>query len=389
MNRYPVKTNCITVRTNRINIKTALSAAFLVVLPAIPILMTVPQAMAAEQNTGAPGIPFKQKTVPPQVTIDQKPVSAAVAVEKPGSPTVLVEQKEQKPPSPALTVEQKVVTPAPIIEPQSVLQTVPTDQKAVFPEVLVDTMPALRPAVVDRPGPVYHKVAPPVDNEKLTIAKELTDWLQNKLMDRKAIVAVVSRKGGRDLKGRDRTGMAHSGLAVYDPRVKTWILYQVLNNPKAGEPTAELWRMAPLDFFYGQTGYDKNALVLIPDRETQQRVYESILNGKAWKMAFTKKYNLLSGYDSADSLNCNKWILLTIAAARSDEYEPLKVLSVVSNGFSPGKIRLSFFAKEVVKRKPNVRTSELPTNGAVETVTPESLYDSGLFEEKHFVSEPI
>ncbi|MDZ4835563.1 MAG: DUF2145 domain-containing protein [Candidatus Melainabacteria bacterium] len=372
---------------NRFTAKTALSAAFLVVLPAIPILMTVPQAMAAEQKTGAPGIPFLQKSIPPPVAIKKKPLSAAGAVEqKPGPATVIIEQKS---PSPALSVEQQVVPAALTMEPSTVLQTAPTDQKPVFPEALVDTMPALRPAPVDRPGPIYHKIAPPVDQEKLTVAKQLTDWLQNKLMERKAIVAVVSRKGGRDLKGRDRTGMAHSGLAVYDPRVKTWILYQVLNNPKAGQPTAELWRMAPLDFFYGQTGYDKNALVLIPDRETQQRVYESILNGKAWKMAFTKKYNLLSRYDSADSMNCNKWILLTIAAARSDEYEPLKVLSVVSNGFSPGKIRLSFFAKEAVKRKTNIRTAELPTKGAVETVTAESLYDSGLFEEKHFVSEPI
>lgn len=244
---------------------------------------------------------------------------------------------------------------------------------------------------------------PPLDEKKLVVAKHLTDWMQSKLKEKMAIVAVVARKGGRDVKGRDRTGMAHSGLAVYDPRAQTWLLYQILNNPtgsvpsstsvqtplKSGVPTAELWRMAPLDFFYGQTGYEENALLLIPDRETQQRVYDSILNGNAWKMAFTKKYNLLSRYDSEDSMNCNKWILLTIAAARSDEYDPRKVLSIVSSGFSPGKIRLSFFAKQVVKNKPNVRTEELPDRGAVETVTPQSLYDSGLFENKFFVSEPI
>jgi hypothetical protein len=228
-----------------------------------------------------------------------------------------------------------------------------------------------------------------LDAKKVDVSKHLTDWMQKKLKEKKAIVAVVSRKGGRDVKGRDRTGMAHSGLAVYDPRAQTWIIYQVLNNPQSGEPTAELWRMAPLDFFYGQTGYDENALLMIPDRETQQRVYDSILNGKAWNMAFTKKYNLLSRFDSPDSMNCNKWILLTIAAARSDEYDPQKVLSVVSGGFSPGKIKLSFFAKQVVKNKPNVRLDELPGRGDVQTVTPQSLYDSGLFEEKLFVSDPI
>lgn len=255
--------------------------------------------------------------------------------------------------------------------------------------LLLLVLPVIPILLTVQPVIAQEKTAPPVDEKKLEVAKHLTDWMQNKLKEKGTIVAVVARKGGRDVKGRDRTGMAHSGLAVYDPRAQTWILYQILNNAKAGEPTAELWRMAPLDFFYGQTGYDENALLLIPDKETQERVYESILNGKAWNMAFTKKYNLLSRYDSADSMNCNKWILLTIAAARSDEYDPKKVLSVVSAGFSPGKIHLSFLAKQVVKKKQNVRTEELPNVGDVETVTPQSLYDSELFEEKFFASEPI
>ncbi len=225
-----------------------------------------------------------------------------------------------------------------------------------------------------------------IDEKKLTVAKHLTDWLQSTLQKKKAIVAVVSRKGGNDVKGRDWTGMAHSGLAVYDPRVQTWILYQILNSPSGGQPSAQLWRMAPIDFFYGQTGYEENALLLIPDKETQDRIYESVLNGKAWKMAFTKKYNLLSRYDSFDSLNCNKWILLTIAAARSDEYDPAKVLAIVHKGFNPAKLKFGFIAKQVVKRKSNVLVDELPNLGKVETVTPQSLYDSGLFQEKIFAN---
>ena len=223
-----------------------------------------------------------------------------------------------------------------------------------------------------------------VDAKKLEVAKHLTTWLQNTLFERRAIVAVVSRKGGRDTKGRDRTGMAHSGLAVYDPRAQTWILYQILNNQKGADAVAELWRTAPVDFFYSQTGYDEDALVLIPDTEVQRRIYESVLTGQAWKLAFTERYNLLSQYDSTDSLNCNKWILLTIAAARSDEYDPSKVLTIVRSGFEPGKIHLNPIAKHVAKRKPSVREEELPRVGDVKTVTPQSLYDSGLFNEKLF-----
>ena len=222
-----------------------------------------------------------------------------------------------------------------------------------------------------------------LDQQKLEVAKHLTDWMQSKLQSEKALVAVVSRKGGKDLKSRDKTGMAHSGLAVYDPRAQSWILYQILNVSKYDTAVAELWRSAPVNFFYGQTGYEENALILIPDEETQKRIYSSVLNGDAWKMAFTPNYNLLSKYDSNTSLNCNKWILMTIAAARTDDYDPDHVLNDIRKGFEPAKLHLNFIEKEVAKRKPNVRRAELPRFGSVETVTPESLLSSGLFQ-KHF-----
>jgi len=248
---------------------------------------------------------------------------------------------------------------------------------------ILDTAHAPTRAYADTPN-----TKQTIDERKLTVAKHLTDWMQSSLQARSAIVAVVSRKGGKDLKSRDYTGMAHSGLAVYDPRAQTWILYQVLNHSNSGIPTAELWKTAPLDFFYGQTGYDENALLLIPDAETQKRIYDGILSGKAWKLAFTKKYNLLSRYDSSDSLNCNKWILMNVAAARSEDYDPDHVLRIIHDGFDPAKLNFGFIARGVVKHKSNVRSSELPEHGPVQTVTPQSLYDSGLFQTRLF-THPI
>jgi hypothetical protein len=228
-----------------------------------------------------------------------------------------------------------------------------------------------------------------LDERKLDVAKHLTDWMQSQLVANKAIAAVVSRKGGKDLKSRDTTGMAHSGLAIYDPRAQTWILYQILNVPHNGEPIAELWRSAPVDFFYGQTGYEENALIMIPDQETQKRIYDAIVTGDAWKMAFTHNYNLLSTYDSAESLNCNKWILMTIAAARTQDFNPYNTLTTIRHGFEPAQIRLNFVERQVVKHKTNVRRQELPGySSAIETVTPESLYYSGLFPKKIFASQP-
>ena len=229
------------------------------------------------------------------------------------------------------------------------------------------------------------KAANQIDEPKLAIAKDLTQWLQNTLADKKALVAVVARKGGPDAKKHDATGMAHSGIAVYDPRAKTWIIYNLLNEGGT-PPQAALWRTAPLDFFYGQTGYDKDALVLIPDAVTQQRMYEAVLNGNYKKLQFTPTYNLLSSFDSPSSLNCNKWILMNLAAARQDNYQPKVVLQAIKTGYTPGQIKLNPIEKAVVRKKANVVASELPASGPIQTVTVESLYKSGMFTDKVFYS---
>lgn len=225
-----------------------------------------------------------------------------------------------------------------------------------------------------------------VDTAKLEVAKKLTAWLQSVLKEKQALVAVVARKGGEDVKKHDLTGMAHSGLAVYDPRAKTWLVYNLLYEQKGAEALNSLWKTAPLDFFYGQTGYEPDALLLIPEPEVQQRMYEAILNGNYKQLQFTQRYNLLSRYDSLDSLNCNKWLLLNIAAARSDNYNPAEVLKVIHQGFEPGLIRLNAIEKLVVKRKPNVRPEELRWHAPLETVTVESLYRSSLFQDRVFFS---
>src|SRR5688500_8324218 len=150
----------------------------------------------------------------------------------------------------------------------------------------------------------------PVDAQKLQIAKDLTDWLNYTLQEKKVLVAVVGRQGSSQTKKQDKTGMGHAGLAVYDPRAQSWIIYNLLNTTTGSQPKGEIWRTAPLDFFYAQKGYEKDALILIPDTLTQQRMYEAILNGNYQRLFYTDTYNLLSIYDSPQSLNCNKWLLM-------------------------------------------------------------------------------
>ena len=226
-----------------------------------------------------------------------------------------------------------------------------------------------------------------IDQPKLDTAKKLTDWLQDTLQKNQTLVAVVSRKGGDDVKKHDFTGMAHSGLAVYDPRAKTWLIYNLLNDAHSnaqGNPQGAIWQTAPLDFFYGQTGYDENALLLIPDTETQKRLYEAFITGTYKKLMFTQSYNLLSAYNTPDSLNCNKWILMNIVAARIDDYTPTKVLDTITKGFEPGLIRLNAVERLFVKKKVSVRANEIARFGSspIQTVTVQSFYQSNLFAQK-------
>lgn len=225
-----------------------------------------------------------------------------------------------------------------------------------------------------------------IDTRKLEIAKELTDWVNNTLQQKKALVAVVGRQGSPQTKKQDKTGMGHAGLAVYDPRAQSWIIYNLLNTTTGHHPKGEIWRTAPVDFFYAQKGYEKDALLLIPDAVTQQRMYEAILNGNYQQLFYTSNYNLLSIYDSPHSLNCNKWLLMNLAAARIDDYNPVKVLNVIHTGFRPAKVNLNFIERQIAQNKPNIRWDELPENGPYETVTVESLYRSDLFSEKLFYS---
>lgn len=225
-----------------------------------------------------------------------------------------------------------------------------------------------------------------IDAQKLQIAKDLTDWLNHTLQEKQALVAIVGRNGSTQTKQQDQTGMGHAGLAVYDPRAQSWLVYNLLNDTRDKAPQGSVWRTAPLDFFYGQKGYEKDALILIPDKTTQQRIYESILNGIYKKLYLTRRYNLLSPPDTAYSLNCNKWLLLNVVAARIDNYDPQTVLNTIHKGFEPATIHLNPIERQFAKGKPTILANEVPTFGPIKTVTVESLYRSDLFTDKLFYS---
>ncbi|HEY9745427.1 MAG TPA: DUF2145 domain-containing protein [Oculatellaceae cyanobacterium] len=223
---------------------------------------------------------------------------------------------------------------------------------------------------------------------KLEVATELAQWLHNTLQSKQALVAVVARNARPITEKYDATGMGHVGLAVYDPRVQSWLFYHLLNDVIEKQPTANLYISAPIDFFYDQRGYKREALIMLPPQDIQQRIYNAILNQAYKKLHFTKRYSLTSGYDSVQSINCTKWIEMLLVAAKIDDYDPMTVLTAMHEvppaSLKPPAIVRAWFSW----RKPEVATEFYPDK-SWRTVTAESLYRSELFTERIFFSGKI
>lgn len=286
------------------------------------------------------------------------------------------------------------------------------------------------------------------DQLKLAIAEELSDWMANTLNQRNAIAAVIARNGKEQAQRHDATGMAHSGLALFDQDKKQWIVYNLLNDEVDTSATdrmldyltslkdmgprqiganivnsiksatckelgngllnfasyfkpqnvaeglrlftnkvnmgAQVFRSEPLDFFYEQPIHKRDALIMIPDEDVQKRLRDGILSGRYKKLYFTPKYNLVSEPHSNTSLNCNKWVLMNLLAAQKDDYCHTKILQAIKDGFKPGRIMMNPLLRPIAKIHPTIRSEEVPVYGPINTVTVESLYHSGLFPHKEF-----
>ncbi len=149
-------------------------------------------------------------------------------------------------------------------------------------------------------------------------------------------------------------------------------------------PQSQIWRSEPLEFFYSQPVEKKDALLLIPPKDLQIRLRDGILGGHYKKLYFTPNYNLVSHPHSNTSLNCNKWVLMNIMAAKQADYSYTNILKAIEQFFKPGRIRMHPVLRPIAKIHPTIMPHEVPAVGPIHTVTVESLYRSDLFEEKEF-----
>jgi len=223
--------------------------------------------------------------------------------------------------------------------------------------------------------------------EKLQTAQELGDWLQDTLRRKDAQVAIVSRNGSAQVQQHDPTGMAHSGIAVRCEQDQTWHVYNLINHAQGELPQAGIYKSTLTDFFYEQHGLKKDGLVMIPPKDIQQKMAEGIQNGQYKKLFFTRDYNFISVPHTTRSLNCNKWVLMNIMAAQKQNYNPMEILKHIQENFQPGIINVNPILRPFAKRQPIIIGSEVPAWAPIQTVTVESLYHSGLFEEKEFFSK--
>lgn len=223
-----------------------------------------------------------------------------------------------------------------------------------------------------------------INPRKREVAKQIADWIQSTLKSENAQVAIVARQGGLQHKKYDKTGMLHTGIAMYHPREQQWKIYNLVDRPMMGQSVCDVQWAEPEDFFAQQGGYKKDALVMLPSPAVQQRMQKALLNGDYRKLVFTPDYNLVSAPDSATSLNCNKWVLLNVLAAKNDHYEPKKLLKEIRENYRPGQIDVHPIVRLFAAQQPKIKASEVPWIAPIQTVTVESLFNSGLFEKSHF-----
>ncbi|WP_373531831.1 DUF2145 domain-containing protein [Vampirovibrio sp.] len=251
---------------------------------------------------------------------------------------------------------------------------------SLYPREWARVCPAPRKAGMDPPFEMLDKK----DSRKLEMAQKLADWTLSEMKAANAGVAIIARGGSHISKTQDRTWMEHSGILMYNRKSKEWEVYNLLNDFCDQAPRCEIWRHKPLDFYYSQPNYDEDAMLLLPDANVRKKLRKAIESGAYKQLQFTNAYNLITRFDGQKSLNCNKWVLMNVVAARMDNYKPEAVLAEIGNTFAPGEVKVCSVIRPLAKQHPTILQTEAPLSGPINTVTAESLYRSDLFEKKLF-----
>lgn len=224
------------------------------------------------------------------------------------------------------------------------------------------------------------------DYRKLENAELLSDWAIDQLKAGKESVGVIARSGNWLVKWQDKTRMQHSGILFFDKQEKKWQVCDLADDLSQNPPRCEVAFSDPVDFFYEQSNYDRDALLMVPEKNVRARMQKAFKNGEYKQLQFTRTYNIVTPPESPMSLNCNKWVLMNLVAAKNNDYEPKSVLERIKEHFTPSRIKVWTLIRPILKQHRSVLKSEAPLIGPINTVTVDSLYNTDLFEKKMFYS---
>ncbi len=226
------------------------------------------------------------------------------------------------------------------------------------------------------------------NSAKLQQARCLAGWVKKILAENKAQVAVIARTGPPLTTLFDKTGMTHTGLVFRHPQTQDWMVYSLYSNPENDYKTALLWRQTLDDFFYGQRGHKKEALVLIPSQSLQEKALV-----RFYRQPFPSllpsdhHYNLVAPVEHPQSFNCIKWILLQLYAAQLGTDDLTVLLKAMAEQEAIPVIKPGPLTRMLLFRKPDVIKEELGPSNSIQTPMVKSLYHSSLFEKRLLFSQ--
>ncbi len=227
------------------------------------------------------------------------------------------------------------------------------------------------------------------DPQKMLIAKKLSAWVREVMIAEHANIAIIGRQGNKLTKRFDATGLAHAGFVLHQDQGQEpeWVTLNLFADPATKKRTQDIWQASIEDFYYGQTGYGEDTLILIPSPELQKKLLQGFRAGNYRQLWFTDQYNLIAYPYTLKTLNCTKWLLMNLYAADSDVYKPEMVLKRMQQHFQEQVIRPDFLTRIAMRFMTNVRLDEHKSAREIHTVTVQSLTKTNWFPITHAYAE--
>jgi len=216
-------------------------------------------------------------------------------------------------------------------------------------------------------------------------AHVLSNWVIKKLEDEHVKVAVITRVGSPLAVLFDETGMTHSGYVFKNPATGQWTTYSLYSDPSAHYQKSRVWQQSIESFYYAQSGRKRDALMLVPSLEVQEKLLARLTSQPFnTLLPANEHYNLVAPLENPNSFNCTKWVLLQLFAATEHADNTEWLIGQMAKIYTTPVLKSSLLLRYALQHKPDVNWQELTPPNHIHTVTVGSLLKSSLFENKWY-----